>query len=472
MKVDKILLIDDESQVRGVLSDLLRERGHAVLGVSTLGQARQVLATEAFELILCDLRLQDGEGLAFLEELRKAGNKAHMIVLTGYATLDSALRAIQLGVFDFLVKPIDPRQIDIALDRLETLLKLEAENAYLRSEQGQEKLKDIIWGTHPAMTQLRQLVEKVGRAETTVLICGESGTGKEVIAQSLVSFSGRSDKPFIKVNCAAVTANLLESEFFGHEKGAFTGAVQRREGRFELAHTGTLLLDEISEIPPDLQVKLLRVLQEREFERVGGNKTIQVDVRVLATTNRRLEEEVKAGRFREDLYYRLNVVPLHLPPLRERGLDLLVMAEYFLQRFSRKHGKHLKGFSPSAAAKLASYAWPGNVRELQNVIERAAILSEHPSQVQEGDLLIVQPFASRAASVAPMPDAVALLPVLSEDLCLDKMEQRMIEEAMKRCHGNRTHAARILNISLRTLRNKLNAKEEAPAGTGESADSG
>jgi DNA-binding NtrC family response regulator len=459
MKVDKILLIDDESQVRGVLSDLLRERGHTVLGVSTLGQARQVLATESFELILCDLRLEDGEGLAFLEELRKAGSKAHMIVLTGYATLDNALRAIQLGVFDFLVKPIDPRQLDIALDRLETMLKLEAENAYLRSEQGQEKLKDVIWGTHPAMTQLRQLVEKVGPAETTVLICGESGTGKEVIAQSLVSLSGRRDQPFIKVNCAAVTANLLESEFFGHERGAFTGAVQRREGRFELAHTGTLLLDEISEIPPDLQVKLLRVLQEREFERVGGNKTIQVDVRVLATTNRRLEDEVKAGRFREDLYYRLNVVPLHLPPLRERGPDLVVMAEHFLQRFARKHGKGLKGFSPPALAKLASYGWPGNVRELQNAIERAVILSEHPSLIQEADLLIVQPFAPSVAA----PGALAVLPSLSEDLSLDAMEQRMIEEAMKRCGGNRTHAARLLNISLRTLRNKLNAMRPGSA---------
>jgi DNA-binding NtrC family response regulator len=442
MAIERILIVDDESGVRGVLADLLRERGYQVLALSSLFQARELIQAEPFDLILCDIKLPDGNGLEFLQEVKKSHPAIKLIIVTGFASMDTAVQAIHLGVFDYLIKPVDPARLDVALDRLNAILKLEAENRYLRTQAGSGEPKDTVWGNCPSMQRIRDMVQKLGRAEATVLIQGESGTGKEVVARALCAASDRADKPFIRVNCAAIPANLLESEFFGHEKGAFTGAVQKREGRFELASGGTLLLDEISEIPPELQVKLLRVLQEREFERVGGNKTIRVDVKIIATTNRHLREEVSAGRFREDLYYRLNVVPIELPPLRERGEDVILLAREFLKNFERKHAKHIKDFSPETLSKIRSYPWPGNVRELQNLIERAVILAQDGRALAPEDMALPEVKGKSADE-------------MNELVTVAEMEKRLILRALKRFDGNRTYAAEALGVSLRTMRNKI-----------------
>jgi DNA-binding NtrC family response regulator len=442
MKLEKILVLDDEDGVRAVMTDLLREMGYSPLAVATIHQARGLLKQDSFDLILSDVRLSDGNGLDFLQEVRQIQPLARLVVMTGFGSLDSAVEAIRLGVFDYLVKPVNASHLKVTLERLEQFQQLQSENTYLRREVREKSMDDIEWGQSPAMGRVRELIERLGSTNATVMIQGESGTGKEVVARELHARSDRSGQPFIRVNCAAIPATLLESEFFGHEKGAFTGAVQRREGRFEVANGGTLLLDEISEIPPDLQVKLLRVLQEREFERVGGNKTIAVDVRVLATTNRNLKAEVKAGRFREDLYYRLNVVPIEIPPLRERGDDVVRLAEYFLKSFMRKHGKSKMTMGAAIRKNLLSYPWPGNVRELQNTVERAVIMAS-PEQG-----LTVEDFAFPRLEVESAAISV-------EGKKIADLEFEAIRSGLKLHRGNRTHTALALGVSLRTLRNKL-----------------
>jgi len=325
--------------------------------------------------------------------------------------------------------------------------------------------REII-GKSPVIVQLRNLINRVGRTNATVMICGENGTGKELVANEIFLNSNRSSKPFIKVNCAAISEALIESEFFGHEKGSFTGATDQRDGRFELADGGTILLDEVSEISLGLQAKLLRVLQEREFERVGGNKTIKVDVRVLATTNRDLLKAVAKGEFREDLYYRLNVFPLSVPPLRDRVGDVELLANHFLERFTREHGLKTGGFSDSAMKGLLAHHWPGNVRELQNVVERAAILAEEnvPISAELMGLVVPPalapsaiPVAAKATAFAPVAQSVPIASPSTNGavIPLHEMEKQAILEALKKTDGNRTHAAELLQISIRTLRNKL-----------------
>jgi two-component system response regulator AtoC len=404
-------------------------------------------------LVIVDLRLQDGSGLDLLKQLKQLSPKCHGVLMTGYATMETAVEAIRIGLFDYLIKPILPQQLDLVLQRLESLRQLESENLYLRQHQQNEVAPsgsgNIVWGRSSLMQDILEMVKKVAQTQATVLIQGESGTGKEVVAHAVVEHSARAQKPFVKVNCAAVPETLLESEFFGHEKGAFTGAVQRREGRFETANGGTLLLDEIAEIPLSLQVKLLRVLQEREFERVGGNKTIRVDVRLIASTNRDLQEAVRQGHFREDLFYRLNVVPISLPPLRLRGTDLDDLVDYFVAHFARKHGKTVRGVSPRAMERLRAYRWPGNVRELQNTLERAVIManSDAPVEVPEFALPEKAPFGTM--------NVADKLPTV------DEMERKLIGHMLLQTNNNKTRAADNLAISLRTLRNKLRAYRAA-----------
>jgi transcriptional regulator with GAF, ATPase, and Fis domain len=326
--------------------------------------------------------------------------------------------------------------------------------------------REII-GKSPAIVRLRELIHRVGRTNATVMISGENGTGKELVANEIFLNSQRLNKPFIKVNCAAISETLIESEFFGHEKGSFTGATDQRDGRFELADGGTILLDEVSEISLALQAKLLRVLQEREFERVGGNKTIKVDVRVLATTNRDLLKAVQKGDFREDLYYRLNVFPIQVPPLRDRTGDVELLANHFLERFSREHGLKSSGFSPDAMAGLVAHNWPGNVRELQNVVERAAILAEEGAPITAELMGLIPPQVAMAAPVAVPVPGVVVHPVggdpstVGEVVPLHEMEKRAIINALNQTNGNRTQAAELLQISIRTLRNKLAEYREA-----------
>ena len=371
----------------GCWSIISAREGYTALGVRSVQQGEEALRNDTFDLVIADLRLEDGNGLDLLKQLKQIAPRTYGILMTGYATMDTAVEAIRIGLFDYMIKPILPAQLDLVLQRLESIKQLQSENSYLRQQQQTDgEGSGVIWGKSGLMQDILEMVKKVAQTHATVLIQGESGTGKEVVAHAIVQHSMRAQMPFIKVNCAAVPETLLESEFFGHEKGAFTGAVQRREGRFETANGGTLLLDEIAEIPLSLQVKLLRVLQEREFERVGGNKTIRVDVRMIASTNRDLQEEVRQGRFREDLFYRLNVVPINLPPLRLRGDDLQDLVEFYVTHFARKHGKEIKGVTPLAMERLRGYRWPGNVRELQNTLERAVIMAAQDGPVEVPEL--------------------------------------------------------------------------------------
>jgi DNA-binding NtrC family response regulator len=445
MRLDRILIVDDDDEVRRVLVDYLSSQGYRALGMRSVHQAREALGGEPLDLVLADLRLEDGNGLELLRDLRQLAPRTHGILMTGHATMETAVEAIRLGLFDYLIKPVLPAQLDLVLRRLEAVRQLQSENTYLRQQQVPDRGgSEVLWGRSSMMREIYETVKKVAQSHANVLILGESGTGKELVAHALVEHSPRAQQPFVKINCAAVPEMLLESEFFGHERGAFTGAVTRREGRFETAHGGTLLLDEIAEIPLALQVKLLRVLQEREFERVGGTHTIRVDVRLIASTNRDLQEAVRLGQFREDLYYRLNVVPIQLPPLRLRGDDIADLVEHYVNHFARKHGKNVREVTPESMQRLRAYRWPGNVRELQNTLERAVIMSPGDGPVE------VPEFA-----LPDRPGAFGSLNVASTLPTIEEMERRLIGHMLLQTNNNKTRAAERLGISLRTLRNKL-----------------
>jgi DNA-binding NtrC family response regulator len=492
MSLERILVLDDESIIQKILVELFGRKKYIVSVAGSMAQAQALLATETFDLIMLDVRLPDGDGQQFLEHVMGLPEKPLVVMMTGHGSIESAVGCMRAGAFDYLIKPFAPSQIDIILKKAESFRQLMSVNRYFSEHSGDEG--DML-GRSPALQRLRQLVLRVAPTDATVLITGENGTGKEMVSRALWRHSQRKNEPYIKVNCAALSENLIESELFGHERGSFTGATERREGRFELANRGTLLLDEVSEIPPNLQAKLLRVLQEREFERVGGTKTIKVNVRILATSNRDLLQFVERGSFRSDLYYRLNVFPVEVPPLRARPDDIVVIAEAFLQRFARKHGLKLPGFSDQARAALQAYPWPGNVRELQNTIERAVILSESGRPISTSSLGLPSlpriaslvaapiPIASSAPSTAPWPAAPVELPApadasfaiaeepappaeeaftpppaapaTEEVIPLDQLEKRAILAALQSTGGNRTRAAELLKISIRTLRNKL-----------------
>lgn len=396
MAFEKIIVLDDEMIIRKTLETHLRRKHYSVATASKIAEADALLAKDQFDLIFVDMHLPDGDGMELLERISEMPEPPLVVVITGYGTIESAVECMRKGAFDYVVKPCSMDEIEVIIKKAEAFSQLVKVNRYFSNEQ---TTSTEVIGSSPLMRQLRTMIKKVAATEATVLITGENGTGKELVAGELYRLSPRANQPFIKVNCAAISETLIESEFFGHEKGAFTGAAQRREGRFELANNGTILLDEIGEIPPRLQAKLLRVLQEREFERVGGNRTIKVDVRVLATTNRNLMREVQKGNFREDLYYRLNVFPIEVPPLRERGEDIALIAQAFLDRFSRKHGlKNSPGFSKSAMDLIMRHNWPGNVRELQNTIERAVILCDQDQPIQPYTLGIIKASAGSLAS--------------------------------------------------------------------------
>jgi DNA-binding NtrC family response regulator len=457
MPIEKIIVLEDDAILRNNLAQTLRRRRYDVAAVSTIAEAQEYLAADNFDLIILDVRLPDGDGTDLLKALQQRPQRPLVVITTGFGSVESAVECMKNGAFDYLIKPFSTEQIEVVLRKAEEFTQLLKVNRFLSQET--DEAEQELLGNSPAMQELRQLIRKVARTQATVLIQGESGTGKELVARAIYRESPRAHGPFIKVNCAAIPENLIESEFFGHEKGAFTGAINKREGRFELAHGGTILLDEISEISPSVQAKLLRVLQEREFERVGGTRTIKVDVRVIATTNRNLEQSVERKEFRQDLFFRLNVVPIHLPPLRERRGDIVPLAEEFMRRFSRKHGVHIKGFSDAALAALQAHSWPGNVRELQNVVERAVILCGDDGLLEPAHLGLSTPVQLRsetrsanpspAVPAPPGPAADGHFPTLAE------LERQHILAALQFCKGNRTHAARVLGISIRTLRNKL-----------------
>ncbi|HZZ57065.1 MAG TPA: sigma-54 dependent transcriptional regulator [Opitutaceae bacterium] len=482
MSFEKVLLIEDEAVVRNMLQETFLRRKCSVVGAGTLADAAAAIARDSYDLVMLDIRLPDGDGQGFLEQLAALPERPLVIVITGYGSIESAVNCMRAGAFDYVMKPFSPSQIDVILKKAQSFRQLLQVNRLL-SDPGDEG--DGLVGRSPAMVRLRQLIERVAPTDATVFISGESGTGKEMIAREIYRRSPRRQQPFIKVNCASISETLIESEFFGHERGAFTGATERREGRFELAHNGTLLLDEVSEISGPLQAKLLRVLQEREFERVGGNRTIKVNVRILATSNRDLLRNVEEGNFRHDLYYRLNVFPVIVPPLRERPEDILLLADHFLRRYARKHGIKVTGYAESARRAMMAYRWPGNVRELQNVVERAVILSENgrpvtavalglpvpEGPVEMPEMPAVEEGAAaeadgRLREAAPGPAPAAPEPVAVTDasggvLSIAALEKQAIRAALAQTDGNRTQAATLLGISIRTLRNKLQEYREA-----------
>jgi len=471
MAYERVLIVEDEPVVCNVLTEIFRQRKCTVVTASRLAEAEAMVARDSFDLMMLDLRLPDGDGAKFLEHVAMLPERPFVVMVTGNGTVESAVACMRAGAFDYVLKPFSPGQIDVILKKVQSYRQLLQVNRILTDAD--EEDGGSLLGRSLAMVRLRQLIERVAPTDATVFISGESGTGKEMIAREIYRRSPRRQQPFIKVNCAAISENLIESEFFGHERGAFTGATERREGRFEVANNGTLLLDEVSEIPGNLQAKLLRVLQEREFERVGGNRTIKVNVRLLATSNRDLMRHVEQGSFRLDLYYRLNVFPLQVPSLRERADDIVLLAEHFLGRYVRKHGIRAAGFADSAKAAMLHYRWPGNVRELQNTVERAVILAESgrpitaallglpgDAAVGQVELPFNQPPEAEPAALAAEAVPGVTVTAGGSVLRLDQLERQAIQAALAQTSGNRTQAADLLGISIRTLRNKLQEYRE------------
>lgn len=434
----RILIVDDDGPMRSFLSTVLGEEGYKLEEARNGTEGLVKLSASDFDLVVTDLRMPGLSGLDLMREGKKARPEARWIVITAHGSIGNAVEAMRSGASDYLTKPLrDPDELRHVVRRVFREAESERKIHLLSEELGRQfpPAETIFLGVK--MAQVRKLVQGVAPSETTVLITGQSGTGKELIARMVHNLSSRREGSFIPVHCAALAENLLESELFGHERGAFTGAVATRKGRFELADGGTIFLDEVGEIPPAVQVKLLRVLQEREFERVGGTRSISVDVRIIAATNRDLKEEVAAGRCREDLYYRLNVFPIILPPLADRREAILPLADYFLKKFAVASGKTIDRFTAGARAAMEKYHWPGNVRELQNVIERAVILAQGEIDVRH--LNLEQPVA----------------PVVSDGSILKENERETIGKILAEVGGNRKRAAHLLGISLRTLQYRI-----------------
>ena len=469
-----ILYLDDEPAIGLILEDTLERAGHVPIGAHTIPEALQALAKGGVDLIISDYRMPGLTGLEFLELLKQEGYEIPLIMLTGFATIEHAVASIKAGAIDYITKPVRPEQLELSVSKGLEVARLRRENDTLRREVTEFRTERTIVGDSPQIRRLLQTVSTAAPTRATVLLQGESGTGKELFARAIHDASDRRDGPFIKLNCAALPEGLVESALFGHEKGAFTGAVRRVHGAFERADRGTLLLDEISEMRFDLQAKLLRVLQEQEFERVGGSQPIKVDVRIIATTNRDLASYAAQGNFRQDLFFRLSVLPISLPPLRERPEDIPLLASRFALRAASEMHKDVRGLAPETVALLQQYDWPGNVRELQHSIERAVILS--PNEILQPEAFDGQRFGlsprgsgpsptrSAALRATPADDAAQRVPagaVVLTSLDVGEAEARLIARALEVSGGNRTRAATLLGMSVRTLRNKLNGQPAA-----------
>jgi DNA-binding NtrC family response regulator len=451
VRVQNVLVVDDEQVMRQFLEDALGRLGKTVEVASSAGAAMQILARRGFDLVITDVRMPGTGGLTLLQHVRRAHPGTLVVALTAYATVEDAVAAMKAGAADYLSKPISPELLEILLRKLEERAALVDENRYLRDELHRDSGVEALVGQGREISVVRKLIGKVAPSDATVLVTGESGTGKELVARAVHTHCKRARGAFIRVNSAALPESILESELFGHEKGAFTGASSRRRGRFELADGGTLFLDEISETSQALQAKLLRVIQEREFERVGGTNTVRVDIRLVASTNRDLGAMVREGRFREDLSYRLNVVEIHLPPLRERLEDIPVLATHFLRRMSRQNGRGEMHLSEGALQRLCSYHWPGNVRELENCIHRAVVLCES-DKIEPVHLGNLQGRVGRAATT------MSGAPVFP----LRVMEKNTILRALEITGGNRRMASALLGVSERTVYKKLRRYRNEP----------
>jgi len=457
-----ILCIDDEPNILQLERRTLQTAGHRAIAVTDVDAAFGVLRHEDIDLILADYRLPGASGLEFLHQLRSSGALIPLIMLTGYGSVEYAVEAMKAGALDFVEKPIGPEQLRLVVSQALQFTELRRDTAALQQRVAQQRDTRDIVGTSPALQQVLERARLAAPTRASILLQGESGTGKELIARLVHRESGRREGPFISINCAALPESLVEATLFGHERGAFTGAVRQVKGAFERAHRGTLLLDEISEMRLDLQAKLLRALQEQEFERVGGTEPIRVDVRVIATTNKDLLTEVKEGRFREDLYYRLSVLPIQVPPLRERLQDVPLLVDHFMERVAKECGKAISRLTPEALDVLLSHDWPGNVRELGHAIERAVILSPASEIDAEAIDLPGKAFVSRSESGSGSVRGGGNGSEVSlATLNIAAAEEALIERALIATNRNRTRAAELLGISVRTLRNKLNRPDEA-----------
>ncbi|MBS0626122.1 MAG: sigma-54-dependent Fis family transcriptional regulator [Verrucomicrobia bacterium] len=434
MALEKILVVDDEKLIRQFTAETLKRLGKEVSIAENGEVAIQKMEAESFDLIISDVKMPIKDGIEVLKKAKALHPNALVILATAFGSVESAVEAMRLGAFHYLIKPFSPEALEAIIEKAEEHTRLLKENRFYR----EEKKNFHLIAQSPAMKKILSDLEKIAKSQASVFITGESGTGKEVIAGAIHELSLRSAYPFIKVNCAAIPETLVESEFFGHERGSFTGAHVRKTGRFELADKGTLLLDEVTEIPLTLQPKLLRAIQEQEFERVGGTKPIRVQLRFIATSNRNMQEAIETKIFREDLFYRLNVIPIHIPPLRQRPEDILPLARSFLDRFCAENHKPKKELSERAQQKMLQYPWPGNVRELANIIERTVVLDFDP--LIDAEHLYITP-------VSPKPQ--------KSFVTLHEMEKQLILETLEAQCRNRTKTAALLGISVRTLRNKL-----------------
>lgn len=443
-----VLVVDDDAAHRTMLRTLLGGWGYTIQEADDGDTAIQRVQERAYDLILMDVRMVRVSGPEALRQIKAYNPVIPIIIMTAYSSVETAVETLKNGAYDYLTKPLDFDELRLAMERAMDHTRLREENRQLRERLGKHFDRRNLIGRSPAMLRILETVSQVAPSEATVLISGESGTGKEMIAGAIHYNSPRKDGPFVKINCAAITETLLESELFGHEKGAFTGAHRRKEGRFRQAHNGSLFLDEISEMSLAMQVKLLRVLQEREVTRVGGEEAITVDVRIIAATNKDLLGAIQEGRFREDLFYRLNVVSLRMPPLRERSEDIPLLAQHFLERFAGRNRKTIRGFTPQAMDRLLQHAWPGNVRELMNAVERAVVLARSDILTEEDvSTMDEAKGASSAAQEGSKP--------MSGSGSLEEMERATILKTLEEAGGNKSEAARRLGITRKTLHKRL-----------------
>ena len=447
-KENTILVVDDDQAHRTMLKTLLSGWGYKIAEADDGQVAIEKVHDQAYDLILMDIRMIKVSGLEALAGIKAYNPSIPVIIMTAYSSVETAVDALKKGAYDYLTKPLDFDELRLVMERAMDHSQLREENRLLRENLGKNFDRQHTIGQSAAMVRLLETVAQVAPSEATVLITGDSGTGKELIAGAIHFNSSRKEGPFVKMNCAAITETLLESELFGHEKGAFTGAHRRKEGRFRQANGGSLFLDEVSEMSLAMQVKLLRALQEREVTRVGGEEVIKVDVRVIAATNKDLIREIESGRFREDLYYRLNVVTLNVPPLKKRKEDIPLLAQHYLNMFAEKNRKQIKGFTPQAMDQLLNYAWPGNVRELMNAVERAVVLCR-------AQYLTEQDLPLGIGDEVPSQEGKPSVHTVATDLPLEDVERVTIIKMMESTAGNKSEAARRLGITRKTLHKKL-----------------